>query len=133
MAEQLVSQREVSTPRTLASQLLQQRRRHPRVSVNGRIRIVADTPDGVVTLTGKIIDLSVSGCAIRVYGNLAPDREARLELEVDGQQVWVPAQIVWTRTRDRAWTVGVKFEDLVPEKQSVIMQLVADRRRHVSR
>jgi hypothetical protein len=93
---------------------------------------VADTPDGVVTLQGKMIDLSVSGCAIRVYGNLAPNREARLEVELDGQCIWVPCQIVWTRTRDRAWTVGVKFDRLVPEKQSVIMRLVADRRRHAA-
>ena len=116
----------------MAAQLMQQRRKHPRVSVNGRVRIVADTPDGIVTLTGKMVDLSVSGCAIRIYGNLEPRSEARLELEVDGERVWVPGEIVWTRTRDRAWIVGVKFERLVPEKQSVIMRLVGERRRHAS-
>jgi len=124
--------REPESPRSWAAQLMQQRRRHPRVSVNGRVRIVADTPEGVVTLSGKLVDLSVSGCAIRVYGNLDARREARLELEVDGERVWVPGQIVWTRTRDRAWVVGVKFDRLQPDKQSVIMRLVGERRRHAS-
>jgi hypothetical protein len=105
-----------------------QQRRHPRVPVAGKVRIVADTPEGVVTLTGNVIDLSVSGCAIRVYGRLEPDCEARLELEVDGERVWVPAHIVWTRSRERAWVVGMRFERLVPQKQSHILRLVAERR-----
>ena len=131
MAGQVLSH-EPQAPRSIAAQLLQQRRRHPRVAVNGRVRIVADTPDGVVTLTGKMVDLSVSGCAIRVYGNLEPNRAARLELEVDGQHVWAPGQIMWTRTRDKAWIVGVQFDRLVPEKQSLIVRLVAERRRNGS-
>ena len=106
-----------------------QRRRHPRVSVNGKVRLVADTPDGLVTIAGNVIDLSVSGCAIRVHTSLEPQREARLELELDGERVWLPGQIVWTRTRDRAWIVGVAFERLVPEKQRLLVRLVAERRR----
>jgi c-di-GMP-binding flagellar brake protein YcgR len=107
-----------------------QRRRHARVTVKGSVRLVADTSAGVVTLNGTIIDLSVSGCAIRVYGRLEPQREARLELQVGGDRVWVPGQIVWTRTRDRSWVVGVKFERLVPDKQSLITRLVAERSRN---
>jgi hypothetical protein len=109
-----------------------QRRGHPRVNVKGRVRLVADTADGVVTLTGRIIDLSVSGCAIRVYAPLTPNREARLELEVGRERVWVPGQIVWIRIRERAWVVGVKFERLVPEKQSLIMRLVAERQHQLA-
>jgi hypothetical protein len=106
----------------------EQRRRHPRVTVNGKVRLVADTPDGLVTLTGSLIDLSVSGCAIRVHARLEPRGEARLELAVDGRQVWLPGHIVWTRTRERAWIAGVRFDRLVPEKQSLLMQLVARHR-----
>ena len=108
---------------------LLQRRRHPRVSVNGKVRLVADTPEGLVTLAGNVIDLSVSGCAIRVHAPLDTGREARLELELDGERVWVPGQIVWTRTRERAWIVGVEFERLVPDKQRLLVRLVAERRR----
>ena len=106
-----------------------QRRRHPRVTVNGKVRMVADTPQGLVTLAGNVIDLSVSGCAIRVYTNLEPEREARLELELGGERVWVPGQIVWTRTRERAWIVGIEFERLVPDKQRLLVRLVAERQR----
>jgi c-di-GMP-binding flagellar brake protein YcgR len=108
-----------------------QKRRHPRVAVNGKVRLVADTPDGLVTLSGQLVDLSVSGCAIRVYAPLEPRGEARLELAVDGRQVWVPGHVVWTRTRirERAWIAGVRFDRLVPEKQSLLIRLVADRQR----
>ena len=47
-------------------------------------------------------------------------------------RVWVPGQIVWTRTRDRAWVVGVQFERLVPEKQALLIRLVAERNRHAA-
>jgi c-di-GMP-binding flagellar brake protein YcgR len=117
---------------TPGSARVYQRRRHARVTVNGSVRLVADTSSGIVTLKGTIIDLSVSGCAIRIYGRLEPNKEARLELQVGGDRVWVPGQVVWTRTRDRAWTVGIRFERLVPEKQSLITRLVAERSRHAN-
>jgi len=122
MAEQL------ATTIGTSSRKLQQRRRHPRVAVAGKVRLVADTPDGLVTLTGNVIDLSVSGCAIRVHARLEPRGEARLELDVHGRRVWLPGHIVWTRTRERAWIAGVRFDRLVPEKQALLMKLVAERR-----
>jgi hypothetical protein len=122
MAEQLASRIGTSSPE------LQQRRRHPRVAVAGKVRLVADTPDGLVTLTGNVIDLSVTGCAIRVHARLEPRGEARLELDVHGRRVWLPGHIVWTRTRERAWIAGVRFDRLVPEKQALLLKLVAERR-----
>jgi hypothetical protein len=112
------------------SRALQQRRRHGRVAVAGKVRLVADTPEGLVTLTGTVIDLSVSGCAIRVHARLEPRGGARLELDVHGRRVWLPGHIVWTRTRERAWIAGVRFDRLVPEKQALLMKLVAERRTH---
>src|SRR5215471_13611588 len=113
----------LATIRT-GSRELHQRRRHPRVPVAGKVRLVADTPEGLVTLTGNVIDLSVSGCAIRVHARLEPRGEARLELDVDGRRVWLPGHIVWTRTRERAWIAGVRFDRLVPDKQTLLMKLV---------
>ena len=109
-----------------------QGRVRPRVAVNGKVRLVADTPDGLVTLSGELVDLSVSGCAIRVYAPLEPSGEARLELAVDGRRVWVSGHIVWTRVRGRAWIAGVRFDRLVPEKQSLLIRVVADRQRYLS-
>jgi c-di-GMP-binding flagellar brake protein YcgR len=106
----------------------QQRRRHPRVSVAGKVRLVADSSEGLMTVCGNVIDLSVSGCAIRIHTRLEPNHEARLELELDGECVWVPGHIVWIRTHDHAWLVGIRFDQLVPAKQSHIMKLVARRR-----
>ena len=128
----MAEQASLQMPTGSAARTMQQRRRHPRVSVNGKVRLVADTGHGVVTLSGNVVDLSISGCAIRVYAPLDADREARLELNVDGQRVWVPGRIMWTRTRDKAWIVGVQFDRLVPEKQSLIVRLVAERRRNGS-
>jgi c-di-GMP-binding flagellar brake protein YcgR len=115
---------------TATGRAIAQRRRHPRVNVKGGVRLVADTCDGLVTVTGRVVDLSISGCAMRVFTQLEPDREARIELTIDGERVWVPGHIVWIRIRDGAWTVGVKFDRLVPEKQSLVTRLVAERRAH---
>jgi c-di-GMP-binding flagellar brake protein YcgR len=105
-----------------------QRRRYPRVSVAGKVRLLADTSNGLITLAGTVVDLSVSGCAIRVHTALDVGREARLELEVDGKAVWMPGRIVWKRAVEKAWMVGVQFESLVPEKQTHVMKVVARRR-----
>lgn len=118
-------------PATLAARdggTWQQRRRHPRVSVAGKARLVADSSEGLMTVIGNVIDLSVSGCAIRIFTKLEPKHEARLELELDGERIWVPGHVVWTRMPDSAWMVGIRFDQLVPEKQSLIMKLVASRR-----
>ena len=125
MAEPASSGRVSTLGRTL-----QQRRRHPRVQVNGKVRLVADTAEGLVTLSGHVVDLSISGCAIRVHAPLESDRESRLELTLGGESVWVPGHVVWTRRADRAWMVGVRFDRLVPDKQSMIMRVVAERRRN---
>lgn len=109
-----------------------QGRVRPRVAVNGKVRLVADTPEGLVTLSGDLVDLSASGCAIRVHAPLEPRGEARLELTVDGRQVWVSGHVVWTRVRQRAWIAGVRFDRLVPEKQSLLIRVVADRQRYLS-
>jgi c-di-GMP-binding flagellar brake protein YcgR len=105
-----------------------QPRRHPRVSVSGKVRVVADTREGLVTLAGSLIDVSVTGCAIRVHARLVPSGAARVELDVDGQRVWLPGHIVWTRTRERAWIAGVRFDRVVPEKQTLLARFVARRR-----
>ncbi len=115
---------------TTVGRAFQQRRRHPRVAVAGKVRVVADTSHGLVTMSGTPVDLSVSGCSIRVYTRLDPNFEARVELAVDGETVWVPGHIVWVRTNDRSWLVGIRFEQLVPQKQRLIVRLVAERRRH---
>lgn len=111
----------------------QQRRRHARVTVKGTTRLIADTPDGMVTLSGSVIDLSISGCAIKVHARLEPDYEARLELSLDGERVWVPGHIVWTRTREHGWMVGLRFDRLVPAKADLIRRLVAERQRRNDR
>ncbi len=66
---------------------MRQRRRHTRVAVSGKVRLVADSPNGLVTLAGSIIDLSLSGCAIKVFAPLTPAVEARLELTLDGRRI----------------------------------------------
>jgi hypothetical protein len=100
------------------------------VNVAGRVRLVADGSNGLVVVAGNVIDLSVSGCAIRVHTQLEANREARLEVELDGKRIWLPGRIVWTRTREHAWVVGIRFDQLVAEKRSHVMKLVARRQGH---
>jgi hypothetical protein len=99
------------------------------VPVAGKVRLVADTADGVVIRSGYVVDLSVSGCALRLHACLEPGHEARLEVEVDGRTVWLPGRVAWTRTSAHSWLVGVAFDQLVPGKQSLVTRLVAERRR----
>src|SRR5207244_13225253 len=53
MAEQARGRTGVATT---VGRTVQQRRRHPRVAVAGKIRMVADTSQGLVTLSGTVTD-----------------------------------------------------------------------------
>jgi c-di-GMP-binding flagellar brake protein YcgR len=102
-----------------------QRRRHPRVSVCARLRLVAqDDNMRVAHLRGHILDLSAGGCAARVHAHLEPGLALRLELEIDGESMWIPGRVMWSRTRDGAWMVGVRFEHIAPEHQAVLLRYV---------
>jgi hypothetical protein len=70
---------------------------------------------------------------MRVFAPLEQGHEVRLELALDGERVWLPGRIMWTRTREQAWIVGVQFEQLVPQKQSLLVRLVAERQRKLER
>ena len=96
------------------------RRQQQRVQLAGTIRLLIDTPDGVITANGQIIDLSEGGCALRLYRHVDAQQVGRVLVQVAGREVWVPVVIRWARADPHGWRVGCEFDRPTAEKQQVI-------------
>src|SRR5260370_936829 len=105
------------------------RRRQQRVPLGGSVRLLIDTPDGLVTATGHIVDLSEGGCAIRVHRPIDSNLAGRVNVEVGGRALGLPVLTRWARADARGWTVGCQFDRPTPEKQHAVRALILERRR----
>jgi c-di-GMP-binding flagellar brake protein YcgR len=116
------------SPRTAENRGVRQRRRHPRVSLCTRFRLIAGENTHIARLNGHVLDLSAGGCAARVHAHLEPGIAVRVELEIDGDPVWLPGRIMWTKTRANAWLVGVRFEHVAPAQAELLRTYVASQK-----
>ena len=105
------------------------RRKQDRIRLGGSIRLLLDTPAGLATTTGQIIDLSAGGCAIRVHRKVDSGLVGRVHVEVAGRAMWLPVATRWVRSDAQGWMVGCEFDRPTPEKQLAIRTLLSERRR----
>ena len=105
------------------------RRRYSRIEVAGTVRVLIDTPNGLVTTNGQIIDMSEGGCALRLYRPVDSHVAGRVNVELAGRAIWLPIYTCWVRSDARGWTVGCEFDRPTPEKVLVIRKLMVERRR----
>ena len=105
------------------------RRCHERFRLGGPVRLLADTPAGLVTATGEMVDLSVGGCGLRVYNReVAANLSGRVRVEILGEPVWLGVVTRWVRAQPSGWLVGCQFDRLTPEKQRAVYALLDEMR-----
>jgi hypothetical protein len=105
------------------------RRSQKRTRLAGNIRLLVDTPSGLVTLSGQIIDLSEGGCALRLHRRVDSELVGRVHVEVARTALWLPVVIRWAREQSPGWIVGCEFDRPTEEKQRAIRALLLERRR----
>ncbi len=103
------------------------RRRHVRVPFTGRVNLMLETGSGLATLCGYIIDISVSGCALRLYSPVHAHVAGRVQVSIGGRDVWLPIVTKWARSGTRGWTVGAEFDRPTAEKQELLRRFVRQR------
>ena len=87
-----------------------QRRAHVRIPLCTPRRLTAEEDGRITQLTGHVLDLSISGCAARVYAVLEPGMSVRLAFEIDGEPMLIRGQIVWSKAKSGGWLIGIRFE-----------------------
>jgi len=105
------------------------RRQYERVPFNGQVRLMLETHAGLVTLAGNIIDISLGGCAVRVYQPVQAHCAGRVQLELGKQGIWLPIVTRWARRDPRGWTIGMEFDRPTEEKLSAVARLIDHRTR----
>jgi len=103
------------------------RRRHARASVASKVQLLLETRNGLITLSGYVIDISVSGCALHIQSWIEPNLVGRVQLALGGQEVWLPIVTRWVRQDAKGWSVGAEFDRPTREKHEFVRRFVAQR------
>ena len=88
------------------------------------VHLLIDTPDGLVTTHGQLVELTDGACAIHVRKRMGTHHAGRVNLEVGGKDLWLPVVTRWVREEAVGWTVGCEFDRPTPEKQEAIRMLL---------
>jgi hypothetical protein len=101
----------------------------PRRPIHGSVRVLVDTPEGLVGAAGQVVELSEGGCTIRVRRRFDPEFRGRVNIDVAGKALWLPVIIRSAREDHDGWTVVCDFDRPTPEKLEALRSLLAARRR----
>lgn len=107
------------------------RRRYTRVRVNQPTVVRVERDDGrTVTVPGRLIDLSLGGCSLRL--DVLVPKDAAVEVEAE-----IPLTVTLTGSVIRArggaasaGTIGVRFKDLPNDTQAKLQQFLLERPRY---
>jgi PilZ domain-containing protein len=105
-----------------------EQRAHERVRVGGSVRLLLDTPTGITTRVGQIIDLSEGGCAVRVYKRVSAGDSGQIQMEVGGGTLSLPVVVRWARDDNHSWRVGCAFDRAADPKRAFVRDLLERRR-----
>ena len=86
-----------------------------------------DHPGGLISATGRLVDLSEGGCQLRLFHHVDPYLAARVRLDVAGQAFWMPVVTRWIRHDADGWTVGCAFDRPTAEKQIALREVLGTR------
>ena len=103
------------------------RRQHERFRLGGIARLLVDHPAGLITATGRLVDLSEGGCQLRFFRHVDLHLAARVRLEIAGENVWMPVLTRWVRRDAEGWTVGCTFDRPTAEKEQAIRAILETR------
>ena len=88
------------------------------------VRVLVDTPDGLLTTSGQLVDLSEGGFSVHLRRPMKVHNAGRVSLTVNGKPLWLPMVTRWVRQDAGGWTVGCEFDRPTPEKQQAIRELL---------
>jgi PilZ domain-containing protein len=93
----------------------------------GKVRLILETRNGLQALSGYVLDLSASGCALRLHAQVEPNLAGRIQISIGDREIWLPIVTRWARQDSRGWTVGAEFDRPTTEKQELVRRLVWQR------
>src|SRR4051794_1084645 len=97
-----------------------ERRVLERARLGGNVRLVIGNGAAVPSRSGQLIDLSESGCQLRVYKPVLADVDGRVEMHVGATLVSIDVTIRWVREESTTWRVGCEFVPGAPRDEAVL-------------
>jgi hypothetical protein len=88
------------------------------------VRLLVDTPDGLLTTYGQLVELSEAGFFVHMRRAMDTHHAGRVSFTVRGEPLWLPMVTRWVREDAAGWTVGCEFDRPTPEKQQAIRDLL---------
>ena len=104
------------------------RRHQKRVPMEGTLRLLVKGENGFLVGSGEIIDLSASGCAIRVNNRtIHAGLSGRIDVAIEARSLSLPITTRWIRPGQHGWVVGCVFGDLTRDDHREVQTLVRER------
>lgn len=101
-------------------------RRPDRFRLGGTARLWVDASSGPVTALGRVVDLSLDGCRVRVQRRIDVHVAGRVGLDVAGTLVWIPVLTRWVQPDADGWIVGCEFDRPTSQKQDLVRDLLEE-------
>jgi PilZ domain len=96
------------------------------VQLGTSVRLLLDTPDGLLTTYGQLVDLSEVGFSVYMRRSIEAHHVGRVNFTVRGEPLWLPMVTRWIREDAGGSTVGCEFDRPTPEKQQAIRDLLRE-------
>ncbi len=106
-----------------------EQRKHERIRAAGCVRLMVDTPDGLRTDSGHLVDLSQGGCTILAQTRIEAHAGGRVQVDVGDVWIWLPVVTRSVCCQGRAWRIGCAFDRPTAEKQRAVRALVWERQK----
>jgi len=104
------------------------RRRQERIPIKGTLRLLVKSSSGFLVGRGEIVDLSASGCAMRVDNRaLEAGLSGRLEVSIEGVSLSLPIVTRWVSAELDGLIVGSVFDNLTAENHREVRALLRER------
>jgi hypothetical protein len=81
----------------------------------------------IPTLLGYVLEISVSGCALRLHARIDANLAGRVQLLISGQDVWLPIVARWARQDLCGRAVGAEFDRPTREKRELVRRFICSR------
>ncbi len=104
-------------------------RRHERVPFTAGVTLMLETGGSWHRYSGYMLDISLGGCALRVYSRVSADVRGRLRIEIGNTAMSLSVITRWAKAESRGWMLGTEFDRPSREQQVAIRQLVERARR----
>jgi hypothetical protein len=98
--------------------------RYERTPLRAPVRVIYDSASGLHSLTGQLVGLTETGCALHLYVAFDTAVAALMLIDLDAGALGLPIVTRWRQPVREGWRLGADFDGLTPEKRAKLRRII---------